>query len=104
MGVSSLTQEVGVLTWLVVMLISTLLVASQVRAPNPVPILYLLIDTFALADLTRVPTLGLLFETFALVDMRFVALTVTPLSSPVGLLLSCTCWLSCLRLSRCLHL
>merc|ERR1711954_362457 len=97
MGVSSLTQEVGVLTWLVVMLISTPLVTSQVRALNPVPILYLLIDTFALADLTRVPNLYLLIETFAFVDLRCVALTVTPLSSLVGLLLSCPCSSSCFR-------
>ena len=82
--VSSLTQKVGVLTWLVVMLISTFLVASKVGALNPVPTLYLLFETLASVDLTRVPTLYLLFEIVALVDLRFLAQTVSPLSSLVG--------------------
>ena len=60
--VSSLTQVGGVPTWLVVMLISTLFVASQVGVLIRVPILYLLI------------------ETYALVDLRFVTLTVAPFS------------------------
>ena len=73
------------------------LVASQVGALNPVPTLYLLFETLASVDQTRVPTLYLLFEIVALVDLRFFALTVTPLSSLVGLLLSCPCSLSCFR-------